>query len=227
MTETYDPSNHLLAVAIVVFYWQLIRIWCQPPPPRDREEEPGGKKATTWPHSAFHGLLAPPQRTLRSTQPPPSPVSPHTSREDATAAIRAADANFDEASFLAGASLAYERVVGAYAAGNLADVCRLLDAGVRSEFEAAISSGMERGERRMFSFVGIKTAELVGASANGGLAEIVVRFTADAASATYAADGSLLYGNPGRIVEIADVWTFSRRLAARDPNWTVVATDGG
>ena len=101
-----------------------------------------------------------------------------------------------------------------------------IDAAVRSEFEAAISSEKERGERRMFSFVGIKTAELAGASANGGVAEIVVRFTADAASATFAADGSLLCGDPGRIVEIADVWTFSRRLAARNPNWTVIATDG-
>src|SRR5688572_1642229 len=38
MTETYDPVSHLAVIALIVFYWLLLRIWHQPPPSdRDRD----------------------------------------------------------------------------------------------------------------------------------------------------------------------------------------------
>jgi predicted lipid-binding transport protein (Tim44 family) len=226
MSEAYDPAQHLLTVAIIVFYWQLLKLWSQPPPP-DQHDKSDGKKATTWPVTTFSGVVAPLRPTARSTaahpasnQPPPAP------RAHGLAAIRAADAAFDETTFLAGASLVYERVVSAYGAEDLAAVDALLDPRVASDFAGAISTRRKLGERRVFTFVGLRNAEIVGASTERGVGEVVVRFTGDAASATWAADGSLLRGDPGQVVEMTDVWTFSRRLAARSPNWTVVATEG-
>ncbi|MCC2687753.1 MAG: hypothetical protein K0S21_556 [Rhizobiaceae bacterium] len=226
MTEAYDPSHHLLTVAIIVFYWQLLRIWSQPPPP-DHHHKSEGKKAATWPSSIFSGVVAPLQPATRSTASHPVPSQPQPAQPaHGLPAIRAADPAFDESSFLAGAAVAYERVVTAYGAENLATVDALLDPCVAGDFIEAISTRRTRGERRDFSFVGLRAAEILGATTEGGAAEIVVRFTSDAVCATYGGDGSLLRGDPGQVVEMTDVWTFSRRLAARSPVWSVVATEG-
>jgi len=224
MTEAWDFSNQFLTVALVVFYWQLIRIWCQPPPPPDRREESAGREAATSPASSSRRLAAA-QTACRSGDAPP-PSCPASSPHDGLADIRRAQAGFDENSFLSGAARAYERVVDAYAGEDLAAVARLLDPAVSGVFEEAIRARRERGERRSFTFVGLKRAEIVYAASKAGTAEISVRFRAEASSATWSADGSLLEGDPESVVETTDVWSFSRPLTARDPNWTVVATAG-
>jgi predicted lipid-binding transport protein (Tim44 family) len=225
MTEAYEFSNHIIAVALLLYYWHLIRTWCQPPPPERRDETVGGKSAAS-PASSFTALATRQPGRYSGNAALPSSPAPAVPREDGLAAIRKSDAGFDEAAFLVGAALAYERVVDAFAAGDIAAVEGLLDPAVRCEFDGAISARRERGERRDFTLIGLKETRIVGAAATAGLAEISVRFTGEASSASWSADGSLLCGSPEQVVETADVWTFSRPLAARNPNWIVVATEG-
>ncbi len=227
MTETYDPSNHLLAVAIIVFYWQFIRIWCQPPPPPDHRDKPAARKEAAWPASAFSDLIAPLWPAGRSAEARPASSLPAPAEKvSGPGAIRGADPSFDEASFLSGASRAYERVVEAYGNDDLATVGALLDPRVAGDLVEAIAARRKRGERRTFSFVGLKDTKIVAASTEAGVVEITVRFTSEAACAAWAADGSLIRGDPRQVVEMTDIWTFSRQLAARSPNWRVVATGG-
>ena len=132
MTEAYDPSQHLLMIAAIVFYWHLLRIWHQPPPPGPRDKTEG-KKATALPLSSFPYLawLQSPQ-AVPDTDGPSKPARP-AGRAGALTAIRDADARFDEASFLNGASRAYERVVNAYAGEDFATLARLVDPEVAKE----------------------------------------------------------------------------------------------
>jgi predicted lipid-binding transport protein (Tim44 family) len=51
-----------------------------------------------------------------------------------------------------------------------------------------------------------------------------VKFVSEQTNVTRAADGSIVDGNPDRVVEKTDLWTFSRALRSRDPNWTLAAT---
>ena len=39
--------------------------------------------------------------------------------------------------------------------------------------------------------------------------------------------GHLVDGNPDKVTDVTDVWTFARDTTSRDPNWKLVATEAG
>ena len=50
---------------------------------------------------------------------------------------------------------------------------------------------------------------------------------ADIASVTRDRDGTVIAGSLDDAIESRDVWTFSRNVTARDPNWLLDETDEG
>lgn len=222
MNESYDPANHLLVIAFIVFYWHLLRIWHQPPPSDDKKV--GERKAPTIPEPA---LGAAPLRQTAAGPALPLRAAPAMPPQTGLAAVRALDGRFDETAFLAGAARAYELVLNAYAEEDSEVLENLLDAEAASDFTDALLARRRRGEKLRLTFIGIRSMELVQAWVEAGLEEISVRFTSELVTATYAADGKLLDGDPERIVQMADLWTFGRHLAAHDRNWKVVATQEG
>ena len=40
-------------------------------------------------------------------------------------------------------------------------------------------------------------------------------------------NGNVIDGNPDKVTEVTDVWTFARDISSRDPNWKLVATEAG
>jgi predicted lipid-binding transport protein (Tim44 family) len=67
----------------------------------------------------------------------------------------------------------------------------------------------------------------VQAGLEASVAHVTVKFVSDQVNATRAADGSVIDGDPDRVVEKTDFWTFSRDTRSRDPNWQLVATRSG
>ena len=55
-------------------------------------------------------------------------------------------------------------------------------------------------------------------------AEVSVRFVAELTSVVRNAAGEIVEGTPKEIKRQRDIWTFSRKMGASDPNWTLVAT---
>lgn len=222
MNETYDPGAHLLAIALIVFYWHLLRLWHQPPP--DSSDKPGeGKEVTAGASLQLPSvaLRKAPAATADDAQSGPGPAA---RAGEALAAIHAADDRFDEESFLAGAARAYELIVGAYAEEDMKVLDGLLGPEAAADFREAIAERRLRGEKLAFTFIGFKHIEVVQAWVEADLAEITVRFTTEAVDATYGPDGNVVDGHPDSVVEMTDTWTFARRLVARDPNWKLVAT---
>ena len=37
----------------------------------------------------------------------------------------------------------------------------------------------------------------------------------------------MIDGAPDKVVDVTDVWTFSRDAGSRDPNWKLIATESG
>jgi Uncharacterized protein conserved in bacteria len=70
-------------------------------------------------------------------------------------------------------------------------------------------------------------ASISSAALEGRSARIAVRFASKQISATHGTDGALTDGNPDRIVDMDDIWTFARDVSSRDPNWKLVATQSG
>ena len=41
------------------------------------------------------------------------------------------------------------------------------------------------------------------------------------------AQGNVTDGNPDKVTDVTDIWTFARDITSRDPNWKLVATEAG
>ena len=67
-------------------------------------------------------------------------------------------------------------------------------------------------------------AELVGAEARDKAAQLTVRFVSQMISVTRDKAGTIVDGNPDKVTDITDVWTFARDTTSRDPNWKLVGT---
>jgi len=119
--------------------------------------------------------------------------------------IQLADRSFDAPKFLAGAQLAYGRIVTAFAKGDRAELRPLLSPDVFAAFDAGITARTEP----VASFVKLHDARITASTLHGRLAEITVAFTAQFATG-----------------DVTDVWTFERNLDSSDPNWLLVATSG-
>jgi predicted lipid-binding transport protein (Tim44 family) len=134
------------------------------------------------------------------------------------------DPSFDPEHFLHGAKAAYEIIVTAFAEGNRRTLKNLLNNEVYDGFNGAIGDRERRGEQIDQSFVGIKSADVVEADVKGGVAQLTVKFVSELISATRDRAGVVISGDPKRIREVTDIWTFAREVASRDPNWKLIAT---
>lgn len=148
-----------------------------------------------------------------------------TSLNEALRAIATADHAFDPDGFLNGAKGAYEMIVTAFAEGDRKALKQLLSREVYDGFVAAITEREGRGETIEFRFVGIDKADITDASLKDATAQITVRFLSKLISATHDKDGKVVDGDPVHVGDVTDIWTFSREITSRDPNWKLVATE--
>ena len=142
-------------------------------------------------------------------------------------AIEREDKSFDVRNFLTGARAAYDMIVTAYAAGDRRQLKTLLGREVYDGFEAAIKDREGRGETVETRFVSIDGADLIGAEMRGKTAQVTVRFQSQLVSVTRDKAGNVIDGNPDKVTDVTDVWTFARDMSSRDPNWKLVATEAG
>jgi predicted lipid-binding transport protein (Tim44 family) len=142
-------------------------------------------------------------------------------------AIARVEGAFDPRAFVDGAKGAYEMIVTAFAAGDRRTLKDLLSKDVFDGFVAAIGDREKRGERVETTFVSIDKAEIIDAQLRGKSVQITVRFLSKLITATRDQAGTVVDGAPDKVVDVTDVWTFSRDAGARDPNWKLVATESG
>lgn len=139
-------------------------------------------------------------------------------------AIANADASFDPGQFVTGAKAAYEMIVTEFAAGNRKALKPLLSPDVFDGFVSAINDREGRGEKVETRFVGINRAEIVEAELRNKTAQVTVRFLSQLITATRNRAGELIDGDPMRVRDLVDIWTFARDVPSSNPNWRLIAT---
>ena len=142
-------------------------------------------------------------------------------------AIAAADRRFDAHAFLDGARGAYRMILEAFWRGDKEELQQLCDGDVYDSFAAAIDAREAAGEKLDNRLIRIEETSLYGASLDGQIARIAVRFRADIAAVTRGADGQVIAGSLDDAIEAIDVWTFSRDIGSADPDWLLDETDEG
>jgi predicted lipid-binding transport protein (Tim44 family) len=126
-------------------------------------------------------------------------------------ALASADPSFQPAQFITGARSAYAIILEAFWAGHSGLMDGLVSDEVQDNFTAAIEE--RNGSRLPNKIIAIDSAAITGAEMVGQMAEVTVRFVARISS------------NGTELAPSTDVWTFSRHVGSRDPNWLLIATD--
>ena len=139
-------------------------------------------------------------------------------------AVATADPTFNAADFLAGAKMAYDMIVHAFAAGDSQTLRGLMGPEAFANFDAAIRARAAAGQVMTTTVVSIDDAKIVAAGVNGTTAQVGVRFAAKLASATRDAAGKVVDGSATDVADHLDLWTFDRDLRSRDPNWRLIET---
>lgn len=140
-------------------------------------------------------------------------------------AIAAQDAAFDPQHFISGARGAYEMIVLAFANGDRRALRDLLSSEVYESFDSVIKDREKHEQKTETRFVSIDKADLVGAEVRDRSAQLTVKFVSQMISVTRDKAGAVVDGNPEKVTDITDVWTFARDIASRDPNWKLVHTE--
>ena len=151
-------------------------------------------------------------------------AEPGTTLAQGLDAIAAQDSSFDPRHFLSGARSAYEMIVLAFANGDRRALKDLLSSDVYDSFEAVIRDREKHEQKTETRFVSIDKAELVGAEGRDKSAQLTVRFVSQMISVTRDKAGTIVEGNPDKVTDITDVWTFARDTTSRDPNWKLGGT---
>jgi len=152
---------------------------------------------------------------------PPADAGP---LQPGVARIRGADPSFDPTTFVAGARAAFEIVLNAFAAGDLATLRPLLNDEVFDNFGRAIRARQQARHTLQTTLVGINSVDVIEADLQGRNAVVTVKIVSDQINVTRDADGKVVDGDPTTVTTVTDIWMFSRNTRSRDPNWTLVAT---
>ena len=141
--------------------------------------------------------------------------------------IKRRDQSFSEGHFLRGARGAFDIIVSAYAKGDKDTLKKLLDPALYGQFESGIDQRWERGEVMESTIVRLRDPDISAAEISGDNILLSVSFKSEQISATRDKSGKVIDGDPDRIYDIVDIWTFRRNLNSASTNWYLAATKSG
>lgn len=203
--------------------YMIFRLWSvlgkrtgfeAPPPPKT-------------PENNGDNVIALPVRSKRqqqSVEEKPSPSELNPSIEEALKKIQAVDPAFSLDHFLKGAVTAFEMIVEAYATGDKNTLKPLLNPSVFKSFVGALQDREEAGQTVETKIVDLKDPEIISIDIKGKREQITLKFISEQIIITKDAEGKIL-DNPAHLtLTMNDIWTFSRLIGSKDPNWVLVAT---
>lgn len=138
--------------------------------------------------------------------------------------IAKADKGFDIHFFLEAAQDVFVMVVEGFAKADKETLQNLLSADVYHAFENAIEERLKTEEILETEIHAITKVEVLNALAQDNMAYITLRFVADETRVHKDAEGEILSGNPDRVTQMRDIWTFGKKLNDNDPRWLVYET---
>lgn len=137
------------------------------------------------------------------------------------------DRDFDAAKFTQNAQDAFVIIVEAFAQGDRDTLQTLLEPSVYDGFDKALRDREANGEQYSTEIHAVRKAEVLAARVEGKSAYVTIRFIADETCVIKNREGAIVAGDPDRITEMNDIWTFSKSLKNRDPIWLLHETRDG
>ena len=180
--------------------------------------------ARTAAEEAREKVVALPERARPLPREEAGPAASSIEAAPGIAEIRSVDPSFDPDQFVAGARMAFEMIVEAFAKGDSTSLRPLLADDVFAQFDGAIRAREEARQTLTTTLVGIRSAEITEAALDGRTAVVTVKFASEQINVTRDSEGRVVDGDPNAVATVTDIWTFARNTRSRDPNWALVAT---
>ena len=153
----------------------------------------------------------------------PTKTEDHASGPDLVE-IQGAIPGFEKGEFLAGVRAAFEIIVNSFSSGDRDALGGLLSEEVFNNFSSVITDREKQGHVSESSLIRIIDTVLLEANISDGSAFLTVKILSEQINATKGDTGEVVDGNPDLVMEVADIWTFSKEIESPDPNWRLVAT---
>lgn len=242
MNEAFDPLNLLLLAVAVIIFLRLRsvlgrRTGNERPPvdPFTRKEDDHAAA----PVKGQDGNVVPlpsrgPARPVEGAAAQDDDDRPPIWKGFATAgspvaagieAIVRADPSFAPKTFLEGARSAYEMIVMAFAEGDRLALRNLLSKEVYEGFASALDQRERDGLTNATTFVGISSASIVDARMEARQSLVTINFVCELITTVKDRAGEIVEGDPMKIHQVNDIWTFARDTSSRDPNWKLIGTE--
>ena len=118
-------------------------------------------------------------------------------------------------------------IVTAFAEGDRRQLKNLLSREVYDGFDAAIGERESRGETAETPLRLDRQSDITAPSCAAAPRRSRCASSPSSSRSRATATGNVIDGNPEKVTDVTDVWTFARDLSSRDPNWKLVATEAG
>ena len=139
-------------------------------------------------------------------------------------AVRRADPNFSDDTFMQGAASAFGMVLSAFADGDATQLRRLLSFELYEEFSESIRLRNKNGDELGIEIISIDDVQLTDGQVVDNIASVTVTFVSTQTRTLTDRDGVVLEEDSMESTELTDIWVFERDTQLDDPNWKLVET---
>jgi predicted lipid-binding transport protein (Tim44 family) len=139
-------------------------------------------------------------------------------------AVRRADPNFSDDTFMQGAASAFGMVLSAFADGDVTQLRRLLSFELYEEFSESIRLRNKNGDELGIEIISIDDVQLTDGQVVDNIASVTVTFVSTQTRTLTDRDGVVLEEDSIESTELTDIWVFERDIQLDDPNWKLVET---
>jgi predicted lipid-binding transport protein (Tim44 family) len=139
-------------------------------------------------------------------------------------AVRRADPNFSDDTFMQGAASAFGMVLSAFADGDETQLRRLLSFELYEEFSESIRLRNKNGDELGIEIISIDDVQLTDGQVVDNIASVTVTFVSTQTRTLTDRDGVVLEEDSMESTELTDIWVFERDTQLDDPNWKLVET---
>ena len=132
------------------------------------------------------------------------------------------DNNFEINSFFEGAKKAFEFILTEYSNNNLKVLEKLVNKNIYKEFENQINLRTDKNEELEITVISVKNPEIKSVNLEKKYtAYFKLLFNSEQVQITKNSKGDIIDGDSNQILQIKEIWTFSKNLKSKDPNWTL------
>ena len=128
--------------------------------------------------------------------------------------------SFNLEDFIDGAKKAFEYILTNYALNESKILKPLLSKSIFDDFSEQIKDRLKNGNSLAITILSIDEPDILSAKLDKkNNCEISLEFKSQQVQTTKNKKGEVIEGNDNLILSISEIWTFSKNIKSKDPNW--------